>query len=265
MPAKLAPIASLYHENSKITPTTANPLLESIQAFASDEDLVLRSISGHKVYPTSQRVPLREFKRAALPNVSLRDVLKRRRTIRSYKNEPLTANAVAALFQAACGVTEKLSVSEYPGTVQPVRSYPSGGALFPVELYLVADRIQGLSPASYHYNAVDNCLELVGAAAQDNLLPHILMDGVTGKPAATLILSVRWDHTIRKYAERGYRIALLEAGHMAQNILLAGCALGLGLCPVAGFHDDAVNEFLELNIAEESVIYIILAGRPGRS
>ena len=67
---------------------------------------------------------------------------------------------------------------------------------------------------------------------------------------------------MRKYGERGYRVLLLDAGHVAQNILLVATALGIGACTVAGFHDDALAHELGVDAQEEPVLYTLTLGHP---
>jgi SagB-type dehydrogenase family enzyme len=50
-----------------------------------------------------------------------------------------------------------------------------------------------------------------------------------------------------KYRARAERYCTLEAGHVAQNILLAAEALGLGACPVGAFRDAEVLAVLGLS------------------
>jgi SagB-type dehydrogenase family enzyme len=77
-----------------------------------------------------------------------------------------------------------------------------------------------------------------------------------------IVLSARWDRPIAKYGERSYRIVALDAGHLAQNILLVATALGVAGCPIAGFHDDALAAELGLDPREESPLYVITLGYP---
>ena len=75
-----------------------------------------------------------------------------------------------------------------------------------------------------------------------------------------IALSVVLPRSSFKYGQRAYRFALLEAGHIAQNLLLASEGLGLGALPVGGFFDDEINDLLGLDGCSEFVIYLVLAG-----
>jgi SagB-type dehydrogenase family enzyme len=78
--------------------------------------------------------------------------------------------------------------------------------------------------------------------------------------SVALAISACFERQRIKYGERTYRFALLEAGHLAQNLLLVGTALGLGTLPVGGFLDDEVNDYLRLDGRREAVLYLILMG-----
>ena len=67
-----------------------------------------------------------------------------------------------------------------------------------------------------------------------------------------------------KYGVRGYRFALLEAGHVGQNVLLAATALGLGAVPLGGYYDRLTDEFLGLDGVNESTLYIDRASERAR-
>ena len=112
---------------------------------------------------------------------------------------------------------------------QRLRAHPSGGALYPIETYLVALAVEGLAAGVYHYHAPDNCLEPVSLGARpDQFGPLVLTATARLDAAALVVLSARWEQPIAKYGERSYRVMLLDAGHVAQNLLLVATALGLG-------------------------------------
>jgi len=116
---------------------------------------------------------------------------------------------------------------------------------------------------AYHYQPVENCLETVWIGDRKPELDSMVLTGEASSwCAATFVLTVRWDYTMQKYGERGYRISLLEAGHIAQNLLLGRHRTPVGMCPIAGFHDDAVASLLLLAPSAEGILYLITAGNP---
>ena len=83
-----------------------------------------------------------------------------------------------------------------------------------------------------------------------------------GEAALVWILTVRLQRVRWKYGERAYRYALLEAGHIAQNVYLAATALGLGACAVGAFLDDDLHRLLGIDGREEFALYLLAVGRP---
>jgi SagB-type dehydrogenase family enzyme len=63
-----------------------------------------------------------------------------------------------------------------------------------------------------------------------------------------------------KYGARGYRFALLEAGHQAENICLMAVQLGLGSLCIGGFHDTSVNDILGIDGRLHAALYCVAVG-----
>jgi SagB-type dehydrogenase family enzyme len=80
--------------------------------------------------------------------------------------------------------------------------------------------------------------------------------------ALVVVTAVFW-RTRCKYGLRGYRFALLEAGHVMQNAVLAATAFGLASVPLAGFFDARLDELLSLDGVEQSTLYALAIGREG--
>jgi SagB-type dehydrogenase family enzyme len=184
---------------------------------------------------------------SALRDTTLADALASRRSVREFSGEPLTDQHVSDLLWAAQGVT-----AEWGG-----RTAPSAGALYPLEVYVVTDdgvlhylpeghRVESRASATVRTAVAD----AVGQEAA-SLAPAVVV--ITGVPA----------RVEKKYAGRAERYLLLEAGHAAQNLLLAATALGLGAVPIGAFGDDALARALDLPAGEQTV-YAIPVGTPAR-
>jgi SagB-type dehydrogenase family enzyme len=259
--SELAPLALLYHENSKINRATLPYLAESIGEFAADVEQLRRSATAAKTYPGSDRIELARLGRLPRPDQPLDVVLAGRRSVREFSAAPVPLRAVASLLQRALGVTGEMTHAEHPEIRQRMRAHPSGGALYPIETYLVALRVEQLDAGVYHYHAPDECLEVVRRAnLTDRLASLVLTAGGPFDAAGVIVLAARWEQSIAKYGERSYRVVLLDAGHVAQNLLLVATGLGLATCPVAGFHDDALAAEVGLDPNREPVLYLILFG-----
>jgi SagB-type dehydrogenase family enzyme len=263
-PVDCAPLATLYHENSKLSVATERDLAESIAEFAADPDEIGRAATATKTYANSRRVELSQFADRRRCDRPFHRVLAERRTVRDFAEASLSLAEIGALLEHACGVTGETSVGEIEGLKQQLRAAPSGGALYPIETYLVALDVEGLDGGVYHYHPVARALETVcSSATRDQFAPLVITaPGPPLSAPALLVLSARWERVLAKYGERGYRNLLLDAGHSAQNLLLTATALGLAACPLGGFYDDRLASALQLDPCEEPVLYAIMVGKP---
>ena len=145
----------------------------------------------------------------------------------------------------------------------PLRAVPSGGALYPLELYVAALRVDGLEPGSVPLRSASQRArdrsdrDRRGEVAALSTYPEI----VSGCAALLLVAAV-FGRSRFKYGLRAYRFALLETGHVGQNILLAATALGLAAVPLGGYYDRRADEFLGLDGVNESTLYTVAVGCP---
>jgi len=246
-PECLWPASRLYHAQSALGPGWAPTMsLEEVIAHTTSVD--------YKRYPEAERF---ELPPATPLTGDLASAIGNRVSERSFADDPLPLDALATLLRLGAGVTAQGSV--------PRRAAPSAGGLYAVETYPIAVRVEGLEAGVYHYAVLDDDLELLhripGREVMEGFVPPDLYNS---RPALVLALSVIFARVQAKYLERGYRFALLEAGHIAQNILLTATALGLNSVPMGGFWDDPFNEFMGFDAATEAVVYTVLAGLPAR-
>jgi SagB-type dehydrogenase family enzyme len=149
--------------------------------------------------------------------------------------------------------------------MQPVRAAPSGGALYPIELYAIVSAVDELTKGIYLYSVPRHALQLISEGDfASELAKATSFPEVFSSVSVTFVLTALFGRTTFKYGERGYRFALLEAGHIAQNILLAATAQKLGAVAVGGFIDDEINDLLDIDGVEEAAVYLVAAGRPRR-
>jgi SagB-type dehydrogenase family enzyme len=213
---------------------------------------VARSVKRYLQLPV---IPLPE---RSLPLADLGTVLASRRSTREFKAAEVDIGAVAALLAAAYGPT---GAGEH--SVQRFRTVPSGGALYPLELYVAATRVEALEPALYHFDPLRHVLErLRRAELPDELAPLTVYPQLFTQSALVVFVTGMFWRTRFKYGQRGYRFTLLEAGHVGQNLVLAATALGLGSVAVGGFFDCRVEELLSVDGVNESALYAVAVGPP---
>jgi len=191
-----------------------------------------------------------------LPRLPLDEVVAARRSRRHYHPRPVALEELSATLQTGYGVTGK-----GPGDVQ-LRSVPSGGALYPLDAYVAALAVTGLEQRLYRFDPLRDCLEILRPVARSQLEPLTPYPELVANASAVVFLTATFWRSRFKYGQRGYRFALLEAGHVAQNVLLAATALGLASVPLGGFFDRQVNDLLEVDGLHEAALYVIPLGRP---
>lgn len=245
--------AELYHEASKLAPVTAARQLAGGARLAALPDLQRTAARASSRHP--QR-PLTPLPRPSELGASLGAALATRRSARAFAREPLGGGALAALLRAGYGVSGTL---DHAGDwEQPLRSSPSAGALYPLDLYVSVVRVDGLTPGLYRYEPLENGLEPLGGGsrvAEATAYPELAADA-----GAVVVITATFWRSRFKYGQRAYRFALLEAGHVAQNLLLAAAALELAAVPLGGFFDYALDDLLGLDGVNRSSLYLVCVG-----
>ena len=206
-----------------------------------------------KAYPDAPRVKLPRPQ--PLNALSLEEAIQRRRSIREYSPDPLSAEELSLLLHLTDGITARRYGIGF-------RSAPSAGALYPIEIYPIIRRVEGVAPGVYHYDVQEHALELLregdfGA----EMVRHCLGQQMPGDAAVTLVLTAVFQRTRWKYRERAYRYVMLEAGHIGQNVYLAAVAMGMGACAIGAFFDEPLNALLGVDGEEEAVVYVLTVGK----
>lgn len=184
--------------------------------------------------------------------VSIERALAQRRSVREFAREPLSLEAVSQILWAAQGVTDPAGL----------RSAPSAGALYPLEVHLVVGAVSGLAPGVYRYEPRHH--RLIAGASGDRRAAlaraALGQDWIADAPASILITAVH-QRTTRKYGERATRYVHMEAGHAAQNVYLQAVSLGLGTTMVGAFRDGEVARAAELP-GREKPLGLLPIGKP---
>ncbi len=242
--------AEAFHEASRLYPNVAPGRLATLLSLAASPELeqtVSRSSRTHEHRPAI------ELPRSALPSQPLGEVLEARRSTLARDRAPLRLGDLAALLHASYSA----SPAAAGGSRRPV---PSAGALYPLELYVIALDVADLEPCISHYNPFRNTLEVLASAdhgqVRSALVDPALVDGAS---AFVVITALFWRSRF-KYGLRGYRFALLEAGHVVQNAVLAASSLGLEALPLGGFYDRRVDSLVGADGLDEASVYAFLLG-----
>jgi len=182
---------------------------------------------------------------------ALERALRERRSVRAFGRAALTQTEVGQLLWAGQGVTAP----------DGLRTAPSAGALFPLELYVVVGSVENLDPGIYRYGPQPHRLARIAAGdVRADLARAALGQDFVARAAAVLVFAAVEERTTRKYGKRGVRYVHIEVGHAAQNVFLQATALGLDAVVVGAFNDRMVQR--ALNLPEgEAPLYLMPVGR----
>lgn len=229
-----------------------NTVLSSVPQYEFMPDELPEAVTKtyYKSYP---RFPVISLPKPTIKMSSLQEAFEQRRSQRSFSKKPISMRQLSTLLYFSAGEQE-----------EGKRFYPSGGARYGLETYLVSTNTQ-LKNGVYHYYVPDHSLE--------KLLP---VDTIDFQKAFTqynqtwaknmgcmIVVTAVLDRIFIKYGERGYRFAHLEAGHMGQNMYLVSNQVELNCCAAAGIVDTYWGDLLDINLEKEPIIYTLLLGGKG--
>ncbi|MGA9141752.1 MAG: SagB/ThcOx family dehydrogenase [Methanocella sp.] len=196
-------------------------------------------------------------------NKSIEQALSLRRSVREYRGEPVSLSDVSQLLWATQGIT---------GT-DGLRTAPSAGALYPLEVYVVAGNVEGLKPGVYKYVPGEHVMVRVADGDKRADLSSVALDQPSIKDAAAvLIIAGVYERTTGKYDTplhdagtgsdypAGVKYVHMEAGHASQNVYLESVSRGLGTVAIGAFSEDGVRQVTGMP-GEERPLYLMPVGR----
>ena len=191
-----------------------------------------------------------------IKSIDLRRAIEGRRSIRNYSQEPLTIEELSYLLWVTQGV-----VHVTPGAT--FRNVPSAGARHAIETYLLINNVSGIANGLYRFLPIDHKLVEINT---DPSMANKVMEGCLDqdfirKSAVTFIWAADAYRMKWRYGERGYRYLHLDAGHACQNLYLGASSVDCGVCAIAAFLDDQMNEILGLDGVKQFLIYVATLGK----
>lgn len=229
-------------------------MLHSIMEYHQRTSYTRRRISGgyldwsnqpsvYKTYIGGDQIPLpRDLE---LPEATFYQLLKGPGA--SLQEEIKDLKDLARLLVLACAITAR---AKYTGGEFHYRSVPSAGALYPCEIYVACENVQGLSAGLYHYSLQNHSLVRLRPIKSGSASPDLCVF------ITSVFFRSSW-----KYGERSYRYMLLDAGHLLENLLLALRAFGVNYAVHWEFPDREVNEFLGLDPRKEACLVVVRVGK----
>lgn len=240
----------LFHENSKTSRWDPLPPAPAIRARM---DRLLEALSFDSYPAIELPAP-----RTGLA-LSLSDAIAGRKTGRRMEPCPLTLEQVSTLLHYAYGITRSNEGTVFP---RPFRAVPSGGALYPLELFFHSARIEGLDAGLYHYNPTAHCIRFLRYGDESRKISDLLVQSnIAVESSLILYMTAIFERSVFKYGNRGYRFVLLEAGHVGQNLNLVAAAMGLGTVNIGGYFDRSADELLGIDGLTHSTVYMMAIGK----
>ncbi|MFW5728435.1 MAG: SagB/ThcOx family dehydrogenase [Spirochaetota bacterium] len=222
-----------------------------------------RESAGGNVDHGAKRIPLIPPREIHAPGMTVWEALGARASRRKYSDDSVTTEQLSAVLYATQGVRGRRGA-------RILKTAPSGGARHPLELYVVARRVDGVTPGLYHYRSGSHELASLrpfrddDAATEDGSLDAALR-GQLWNAAAYLILTAIPYRTEWRYPGRAGKLVALDAGHALENTYLICEALGLGTCAVGAYDQDLLDAYLGVDGKEELAVYAAPIGVPANA
>lgn len=222
--------------------------------------VIERAVQPYKTYPSKKTIPLCLVKRKAT-NPMLK-IIEERRSKRKFKGYSISTNELYLILHYSYGITGEASIIDNPDKIWHYRAVPSGGALYPLELYIYLNK-SSIAKGIYHYRPDNDTIELIDEGDYLNKISQFIAAGnvdIENSSCIVFITSMIQRHMI-KYGERGYRFLLQEVGAVSQNVSLVCQSIGLASCILGGYIDDDINALIGLHAPMETIQGIIAIGK----
>lgn len=261
-------IAELYMLNSKSSRHKFDDMI-GVNLFKTQPAIV-------SAIKNEERVILKE-NMTKLPDTSaikrsVGTAIMNRRSHRKFVKNSIPFDRIANILSYANGVSVKVPIKEIGlNYLNPIdiklRTAPSAGGMYPVDIYLIALNVSGLEKGVYLYSPVDQ--GMIHINLDDLIYDKITSCYVTGKDVLqfdgvsfVLVLVGKLWKILRKYGNRGLRFMFIEAGEISENIHLVGQSTGVGTSDIAGFYDSELEKILGIDGINEHILNTIVCGIP---
>lgn len=255
--------ALIAHENSKFDYYQGRKAGLNISGF-NNSFFHERASQPFKPYSGKKFISFEDNQyESVVKNENVFDLISQRRSIREFVKYSITKSELYSLCHYSYGVHDRTKIRELEEGEWCYRAVPSGGALYPLEIYIVLFDSE-MESGLYHYRPDTNGVELLD---KGNFY-HSLKDQIKAEPVVDLknssgviLISSIYERNMIKYGDRGYRFILQEVGHVGMNFSLICEAIGLGSCMVGGYFDNDVNSFVGLDGTSETIQNVIVFGK----
>lgn len=254
--------AEILHEQTKFHRATLSGQVKNIVRYLRHPAFIARGVAGYNVFPSCPRIDLPE------PSLAIGDLasaMGNRKSIRDFTGS-LNLVELSSLLHHSLRVNRYSSSNSAPHVKLAFRPYPSPGGLYPTEFYVFLNQVDGIAPCIAHYDARNHCLRSLKPQSGNAFASAEVQSGEAGIQAPIVIVMTSVpQRATAKYGSRGYRMALLEAGHASQNLCLAAQGLGLGSTVYGAYYDDELAALLDIDSVTETVVSVMLVGKEAPS
>lgn len=254
----------MFHEFTKLNTLREKILGKNITQVVSNPVFIEGSVNSSHAFITLPKIKLPSvFMEDIRKTENFRKILFSRRSIRNFSTESLTINELSYILNSSYGVSGAIEdiEKEY---YQELRTSPSAGGLYPLEIYFYANNVEGLNKGIYHYNPSEHCISILHQGPLD-LSSCTSYSNIAKQAACVIFITAVFPRLSYKYGERSYRFVHLDAGHLGQNIYLSAESINVGALAVGGFFDDEINSLLNIDGVTEGVVYEFLIGHKDES
>jgi len=211
---------------------------------------------SYKGYNRFNEILLPKISPEKMNRTSLITCLENRQSKRKFSKVQLTKKQISVLLKYGCG-EKNTRTCNYSS-----RYYPSAGAKYPLEIYLISlntDYKKGL----YHYYVRNHSLEELTLLSKLNYKNYFTgnFQKMFKNISCILLISAIFKRTTIKYSDRGYNYVMMEVGSIYQNLGLISSYLGLGCCVIGGFYEEPFNKLIDIDGLSESVIISVAIGK----
>lgn len=257
-------VAETFLLNSGLKRTDAEKEA-SVSYYLSDDGLQTVALIDEEILPENSIVLPKPEKL----NLSIGEAISSRRSKRLYTGDSIPLSFLSTLLAAGNGISAVSEVMSERGDRVHLRhrTVPSGGGLYPIQIYMLVNHVDGLKRGVYRYQPLQQAL--IVESTDSNLIEKIRasssMEVATQTSTASLLLFLvgkPW-RSMRKYGNQGLRFVFHECGGIAQNIHLAATGLGLGSLDCAGFYPHEMNQALGFNGVGQTFLHTIFVGTSG--
>ncbi len=202
-------------------------------------------------YKSYVRLPIIHLKKPQVTkDTNIEQLLMTRSSQKDFISKPLDINKLSSVLYYSAGL-KKFSENS--------RFYPSAGARYPLETYIISLNVKSLKKGIYHYYVKEHGLEYLTDISDINIQQSFKFPWVKDG-GAIIVMTAVFNRTMMKYGDRGYNYIFIEAGHLCQNILLIASKYKIGACPLGGFFEEKLNTLLDIDKQFESTIYSVVVG-----